>query len=97
MEKCTFCIQRIKDAKDVAKNEGRALRDGEFQVACEEGCSTGAIVFGDMNDKESRVSKAFADARTYSLLEEYNAVPSVRYMTKIRNAKREDEQHGGDH
>lgn len=97
MEKCTFCIQRIKDAKDVAKNEGRSVRDGEFQVACEQGCSSGAIVFGDMNDKESRVSKAFADARTYSLLEEYNAVPSVRYMTKIRNAKREDEQHGGDH
>ena len=96
MEKCTFCIQRIKDAKDTAKNNGTTVKDGDFKVACEEGCPTNAIIFGDMNNPESKVSKLFKDARTYSLLEEYNAVPNVRYMSKIRNAKRETKHHGGE-
>lgn len=96
MEKCTFCIQRIHDVKDTAKNENRTVRDGEIKVACEEGCPSGAITFGNMNDPESRVSKLFESQRTYKLLEEYLAVPSVRYQTKIRNAKRENTDHHGE-
>lgn len=88
MEKCTFCVQRIKSVKDTVKQEGRKLKDGEIKTACQQTCPTGAIVFGDMNDPKSQVSKAFNDnPRSYSLLAEFNAAPSVRYMTKIRNNK----------
>jgi molybdopterin-containing oxidoreductase family iron-sulfur binding subunit len=86
MEKCTFCVQRIKNVKDTVKQEGRELKDGEIKTACQQTCPTGAIVFGDVNDPKSQVSKMFKDdPRSYSLLEEFNAAPAVRYMTKIRN------------
>lgn len=86
MEKCTFCVQRIKTAKDTAKQEGRALKDGEVKTACQQTCPTEAIVFGDVNDPKSRVAQLFKeDPRSYSLLEEFHAAPAVRYMTKIRN------------
>ncbi|MCB0342371.1 MAG: TAT-variant-translocated molybdopterin oxidoreductase [Pseudobdellovibrionaceae bacterium] len=94
MEKCTFCTHRIMQAKQTARNESRNLRDGDVQVACEQSCPTQAIVFGDMNDENSRVSKEFKNARTYSLLEELNNVPSVRYQTHIRNAKTLKGGHG---
>lgn len=98
MEKCSFCVQRINDGKTKAVLEKRKLRDGDIKPACEQTCPTKAFVFGDMNDKESRVSKLFEKQRTYQMLEELNIVPSVRYMTKIRNT---DEQlvahHGGGH
>ena len=86
MEKCTFCVQRIKAAKDIARHEGeRELRDGEVKPACEASCPTQAIVFGDLNDKNSRVSQQFTSERAYTLLEEWNAKPAVRYLTKVRN------------
>lgn len=86
MEKCTFCVQRIKSVKDTVKQEGRTLKDGEIKTACEQTCPTQAIVFGDVNDPKSRVAQLFKDdPRSYSLLEEFNAAPAVRYMTKIRN------------
>ncbi len=86
MEKCTFCVQRIKSVKDTVKQEGRTLKDGELQTACQQTCPTGAIVFGDVNDPNSQVHKIFKDdPRSYSLLEEFHAAPSVRYQTKIRN------------
>lgn len=86
MEKCTFCVQRIKSVKDTVKQEGRKLKDGEIKTACQQTCPTGAIVFGDVNDPKSQVSQVFKDnPRSYSLLEEFNAAPAVRYMTKIRN------------
>ncbi len=86
MEKCTFCVQRIKAGKNQAKTEGRPLKDGDIKVACEVACPTTAIVFGDLNDENSRVAKAFKqEPRAYALLEEWYAKPSVRYMTKIRN------------
>lgn len=86
MEKCTFCVQRIKEGKGKAKVEGRTLKDGDIKVACETACPSGAIVFGDMNDENSRVAKVFkSEPRAYALLEEWYAKPSVRYMTKIRN------------
>ena len=86
MEKCTFCVQRIKTVKDTVKQEGRKLKDGEIKTACQQTCPTEAIVFGDVNDPKSRVAQLFKeDPRSYSLLEEVNAAPAVRYMTKIRN------------
>ncbi|MBC7742347.1 MAG: TAT-variant-translocated molybdopterin oxidoreductase [Bdellovibrionaceae bacterium] len=86
MEKCTFCVQRIKVGKNVAKSEGRLLKDGDIKVACEVACPTTAIVFGDLNDDNSRVSKVFkAEPRAYALLEEWYAKPAIRYLSKIRN------------
>lgn len=86
MEKCTFCTHRIKDGKIKAKVENRTLKDGDIKTACQQVCPTNAIVFGDTNDPESKVSKIFkTDARSYALLEEFYAAPSVRYMTRIRN------------
>ena len=86
MEKCTFCVQRIKEGKNKAKVEDRELRDGDIKTACEVVCPTQAITFGDLNDENSRVAKFFkAEERSYALLEEWYAKPAVRYMSKIRN------------
>lgn len=86
MEKCTFCVQRIKEGKNKAKYENRPLKDGDIKVACETACPADAIVFGDLNDDNSRVAKVFkSEERAYALLEEWFAKPSVRYMSKIRN------------
>ena len=87
MEKCSMCIQNIQKAKLDAKKEGRKVRDGEIDCACETACDTGAIVFGDMLDKSSRVAKEKKDPRSYVLLEEFNTQPSVFYKTKVRNKK----------
>lgn len=90
MEKCTFCVQRIKAGKNAAAAENRKLKDGDIKVACEQSCPTNAIVFGDINDPESRVHKIFKEeARGYALLEEFNAAPAVRYLAKIRNNHKE--------
>ncbi|MCC7403732.1 MAG: TAT-variant-translocated molybdopterin oxidoreductase [Bdellovibrionales bacterium] len=86
MEKCTFCIHRIKGAKHQARVEGREFKAADVQVACQQSCPTKAIVFGDMNDPESQVSRMFQEGRSYTLLEEFNAAPAVRYQTKVRNA-----------
>ena len=87
MEKCTFCIQRVNEKKALAKMEGRSVKDGDIQTACQQSCPTKAIVFGDMNDPESQVSKAFKEESSYSLLEELNTKPAVRFHTKVRNAE----------
>lgn len=97
MEKCTFCVHRIKYAKQMARTEQRELKDGDIKTACEQSCSAGAIVFGDMNDPNSRVSKMFKDQRAYALLEEFGAAPSVRYLTKIRNNDEETRSKDGAH
>lgn len=83
MEKCSFCIQRIRQAKDVAKDEGRRVQDGDVQPACVQTCPTEALVFGDQNDPESRVSQAMNDERAYHVLEELNTAPSVVYLRKV--------------
>ena len=83
MEKCSFCIQRIRQAKDVAKDEGRRVQDGDVQPACVQTCPTEALVFGDQNDPESRVSQALNDERAYHVLEELNTAPSVVYLKKV--------------
>lgn len=97
MEKCTFCVQKIKEGKNKAKLEKRALKDGEIKTACQTACPTDAIVFGDLNDPESAVSKKFKnEPRAYALLEEWHAAPAVRYLTKIRNNGLESAPHGKD-
>jgi len=80
MEKCTFCIQRIRAAKDKAKDESRKVRDGEFTTACAQSCPTGAITFGDIMDKESRVYKLAHSGRSYRVFETLGTEPSVHYM-----------------
>ncbi len=85
VEKCTMCVQRIQAGKLKAKTEGRQLKDGEIKLACEQACPTEAIVFGDTNMKDSRIVKLFDDDRSYGLLEELHTLPSVVYMTKVRN------------
>lgn len=89
MEKCTFCVQRIKEAKNIAKDENRSLKDGDVKTACQSVCPTNAIVFGDLNDPKAKVSEWFASQRNYTLLEEFNAAPRVRYLAKIRNTDRD--------
>ena len=89
IEKCSLCVQRIQEKKLTAKLENRRLRDGEIQTACQQACPANAIVFGDMNDPESKVSKLFADPRNYHLLEELHTLPSVGYLTKITNTEKE--------
>ncbi len=85
MEKCTYCLQRINRGKKKAKLDGRELRDGEVISACQQACPADAIVFGDINDKDSRVSKLKRLNRTYSLLGELNTQPRTTYLGKIRN------------
>jgi molybdopterin-containing oxidoreductase family iron-sulfur binding subunit len=85
MEKCSLCIQRIQEGKAEAKREGRPLRDGEVQTACQQSCPSQAITFGDLNDPKSRLSALAHDARSYHLLHELNIGPVVNYLTKIKN------------
>ena len=83
MEKCSFCIQRIRRTERELKNEGRDLRDGELQPACAQTCATDALVFGNLKDPESRVSKLAKDDRHYKLLETLGAEPNVIYLKKV--------------
>lgn len=102
MEKCTFCVHRIKAGKAQASLEKRELKDGDIKTACQQACPTGGIVFGDLNDPNSEVAKAFkTNKRAYALLEEFHAAPAVRYLSKIRNNDQEtlgnDHGHKGGH
>jgi len=85
MEKCSMCIQMTQATKLKAKNEGRPVADGEFQTACSNACSSGAMIFGDVNDAESKVAKLAADDRSYHLLEHVGTKPNVVYHVKVRN------------
>jgi Fe-S-cluster-containing dehydrogenase component len=85
IEKCTYCIQRISAAKILAEKEERRVHDGEIQTACQAACPTEAIIFGDMNDPESRVSKLKREPRNYSLLADLNTRPHTTYLAKLRN------------
>lgn len=97
MEKCSFCVQRIKERKNVAKDEGRALKDGEIKVACQQSCGADAIMFGDVNDPESKVSQWMKKKQAYSVLEDLNTKPAIRYLTKIRNREPIKTEHGEGH
>ena len=85
MEKCSFCIQMTQKTILDAKLKGEEIKDGTFQTACSNACSTGAMTFGDINDKESEVSKLLEDKRMYHLLEAVGTKPNVMYQTKVRN------------
>ncbi|MCX7551647.1 TAT-variant-translocated molybdopterin oxidoreductase [Xanthomarina sp. F2636L] len=85
MEKCSMCIQKTQKTILDAKRDGREIKDGEFQTACSAACGNGAMVFGDINDKESKVAKLLEDNRMYHLLEYVGTEPNVQYHTKVRN------------
>jgi molybdopterin-containing oxidoreductase family iron-sulfur binding subunit len=86
MEKCTFCVQRIQEAKLEARRRGLPLADGDIQPACQQACPARAIVFGDLNDPRSRVSRLLRDdRRRYQVLAELNVRPSVNYLGIVRH------------
>lgn len=86
MEKCTFCVQRLHEAKWHAKDDGRTrVKDGEAVAACQEACPTGAIIFGDMNDSTSAVTTYRRSMRSFRVLEEMNVRPSITYLARVRN------------
>jgi MoCo/4Fe-4S cofactor protein with predicted Tat translocation signal len=89
MEKCTYCVQRINEAKIESEKAGRRVRDGEIQSACQQACPTEAIIFGDLNDPSSRVARLQAEVRNYALLAELNTRPRTTYLAAIRNVNPE--------
>jgi Fe-S-cluster-containing dehydrogenase component len=85
MEKCTFCVQRIEEARARAKALGRPMRDGDVTPACAAACPAEAILFGDLNDPGSRVAHRSRDGRGYQVLRELGTRPSVTYLVELRN------------
>jgi MoCo/4Fe-4S cofactor protein with predicted Tat translocation signal len=88
MEKCSMCIQKTQKTILDAKRDGRVIEDGEFQTACSAACGNGAMVFGDINDKESKIAALKEDDRMYHLLESVGTKPNVIYQTKVRNTSK---------
>jgi molybdopterin-containing oxidoreductase family iron-sulfur binding subunit len=88
MEKCSFCVQRLQDAKLAAKKDNRPVKDGEARTACQQSCPTNAITFGNMNDKSSALYKIRREEnaeRTFYVLEDVHTLPNVNYLAKVRN------------
>ncbi|MDH4199003.1 MAG: 4Fe-4S dicluster domain-containing protein [Spirochaetia bacterium] len=85
MEKCTFCVQRINEQRQMARNEGRAVHEEDLKTACQQGCPANAITFGDLGNKETIVAQKAADSRSYRMLEDINVKPRVNYLTRIIN------------
>ncbi len=95
MEKCTYCVQRINQARIDAKRDDRAIKDGEVVTACQAVCPSNAIVFGNLNDPESEVVKLKAQARNYGLLDDLNTRPRTTYLAALRNPNPELEPAAG--
>jgi molybdopterin-containing oxidoreductase family iron-sulfur binding subunit len=91
MEKCTYCVQRITQARIGAEVEGRRIRDGEVQTACQQACPNGAILFGDLSLRASEVARAKASPLNYDLLGELNTQPRTSYLARVRNPNPEIE------
>ncbi len=85
MEKCTYCVQRITEGRIRAEEENRPIRDGEVLTACQQACPAGAIVFGNINDAGSRVTRLKANPRNYGVLEDLNTRPRTTYLAAVRN------------
>ena len=85
MEKCTYCVQRIEEAEIRARRDGRPVADGEVVTACQQTCPTGAIVFGDIADRSTRVSRTLENGRLYDVLHELGTRPRTRYLARVVN------------
>ena len=85
MEKCTYCVQRVQEAKIQAEKEDRSVRDGEIVTACQQSCPTNAIIFGDIRNEKSQVSQLKNQPHTYGMLTELNTYPRTTYLAKIHN------------
>ena len=92
MEKCSYCVQRIQEAKITADKENRAIRDGEIVTACQQACPASAITFGNINDKASRVAKLRANERSYQVLADQNTRPRTTYVAAVLNLNPELEE-----
>jgi anaerobic selenocysteine-containing dehydrogenase/Fe-S-cluster-containing dehydrogenase component len=97
MEKCTFCVQRIRESKDRAKDAGVRVHDADLKTACQQTCPTDAIVFGDLNNPESLVRRHADDDRSFHALEVLNTRPALSYMSKVRNVERSEAAQEGVH
>jgi Fe-S-cluster-containing dehydrogenase component len=97
MEKCSYCIQRIEEVKITAEKEERPIRAGEILTACQQVCPTQAIVFGDLNDPNSRVAKLQASKRNYGLLDDLNTRPRTTYLAYVRNSNETLRGQSGNH
>jgi molybdopterin-containing oxidoreductase family iron-sulfur binding subunit len=85
MEKCSFCVQRIEAARIDSRRRGKPIVDGQIQTACQQSCPSQAIVFGDLNDPDSRIAHMARDSRRFAVLEEFNFRPAVNYLAVVHN------------
>jgi molybdopterin-containing oxidoreductase family iron-sulfur binding subunit len=97
MEKCTFCVQRIRGAEHTAKIEDRALHDGDIKTACQQACASQAISFGNLLDPDSEVRRKSADPRGYHVFEEINVRPAITYLAKVLHREPAHAAAGGEH